>query len=107
MKSMNVLAFAALTGAALGSATAIAAAGHVVSQKGKAFSMSTLSISIGDTVTFRNDDKVKHNILIKDIDFNSGIQEQGVSSDATFKSAGKFTVRCGIHPKMKMTVTVN
>ena len=94
---------AALCGVA---ATALAAA-NVVSQKGKAFSVDQISLSVGESVTFVNDDSVKHNILIKDIGFNSGMQDPGSEAVATFGEAGKFKVRCGIHPKMKLTVSVN
>jgi plastocyanin len=36
-----------------------------------------------------------------------GIQAPGETIDVPFDKAGKFTVRCHIHPAMKMTVTVN
>ncbi len=92
--------------AALGCAAALAATGHTVTQKGKAFSADSMTIAAGDSITFKNNDSVKHNILIKDIDFNSGTQEPGQEAVAKFANAGEFKVRCGIHPKMKMTVTV-
>ena len=79
---------------------------HAIHQKDKKFSEKKLTVQTGDSVTFRNDDSVKHNILVKDIEFNSGMQEPGQQATATFDSQGKFKVRCGIHPKMKLTVTV-
>ena len=88
-------------------ATICGAAANVVTQKGKAFSAKEMALSVGDSLTFVNDDSVKHNILIKDIGFNSGMQDPGSEAVATFDKAGKFKVRCGIHPKMKLTVMVN
>ncbi len=107
---MSLARYLTLSGyalASMGVAAAIAATGNLVTQKGKTFSTSELSISVGQTITFVNDDAVKHNILIKGIDYNSGIQEPGTESTATFDKSGRFVVRCGIHPKMKMTVNVN
>ncbi len=107
---MKATKFLTATGYAFflfGVGAAIAAGSHTVSQKDKAFAKSELSIAAGDSVNFANDDSVKHNILIKDIDYNSGTQEPGQTVTATFDKAGKFKVRCGIHPKMKMTVVVN
>ena len=98
------------TAAAVIGLTALPAAANAgnqdIHQKDKAFSERKLTVKAGDTVTFHNDDSVKHNILVKDIDFNSGMQEPGQASKATFAAPGKFKVRCGIHPKMKLTVTV-
>ncbi len=83
---------------------AAAATGHTVVQTGKSFSEKKLEIAVGDSITFKNDDEVKHNILIKDIDFNSGVLAPGSESTATFATAGRYKLRCGIHPKMKVVV---
>ena len=93
--------------ACFAAATAFASANHTVSQKDKKFSAKKLEIAAGDTINFKNEDSVKHNILIKGTDYNSGIQEPGQEASYSFAAAGKYKVRCGIHPKMKMTVTVN
>jgi plastocyanin len=100
------LTIAALT---LAVAPALAGAAEVgVSQKDKAFSSETLAVKAGDTVRFNNDDEVAHNVLIKGPsgDKNSGTQKPGEAVRYTFEKAGEHEVRCGIHPKMKLTVTV-
>lgn len=79
---------------------------HTVSEKGKVFAPARLVVAKGDTVSFVNDDKSKHNVMIRSLKYNSGLQAPGESSDVTFDKAGNFKVRCAIHPKMKMTVTV-
>ena len=107
MKFHKILRAAGYAACLLGSAAALAAAGNVVEQKDKSFGVKELTISAGESVTFVNSDSVKHNILIKDIDFNSGSQDPGAEATAKFDAAGKYKVRCGIHPKMKMTVKVN
>ena len=107
MTLLRTLTLAGYLFGAMGIAAAVAAAGTVVSQKGKAFSEKEMTLAIGDSITFKNEDDVKHNILIKKMDYNSGVQEPGNETTVTFDTAGKFKVRCGIHPKMKMKVVVN
>lgn len=110
MKFFGVMATygaAALLGAAsLGTISALASTNHTVSQADKAFSTKKMSIAAGDSITFVNDDKIKHNIVIKKMDVSSGIQGPGEKVDVVFDQNGKFKVRCGIHPKMKVTVVV-
>ena len=38
--------------------------------------------------------------------FDSGDQEPGAKADIVFTKPGTFDVLCGIHPKMKLVVTV-
>lgn len=104
IKTLTYAGYAFAVAGCLAAAAAAAAASHKITQSGKAFSVKKLEVAVGDTIVFMNDDSVKHNILVKDIKFNSGMQEPGTEATATFDQAGKFTVRCGIHPKMKMKV---
>ncbi len=92
---------------AVGAGAALAATSHQVIESDKKFSVKTVEISVGDTVTFVNNDTIKHNIAIKKMKFNSGLQEPGKNVDVVFDKSGKFKVRCGIHPKMKLKVVVN
>ena len=101
----EILALAGYGFAAAGSIAA--AAGHAISQKGKSISAKELTVAVGDSVVFMNDDGVKRNILIRGIEFNSGIQAPGTEATALFEATGRFKVRCGIHPRMKMTVVVH
>jgi plastocyanin len=96
-----VLAFAG------GSAVAFAAE-HTISQKGRAFSESTVTVKKGDTLTFVNDDNIAHNIMSTTAgnEFNLGSQSPGSSSNVTLGTAGEVAVLCAIHPRMKMSVTV-
>jgi len=82
------------------------AAEHVVSEKDKKFSVKKLDIAVGDSVKIVNDDAVKHNVMNLKLGYNSGLQEPGSSSTLKFDKNGKFLIRCGIHPKMKMKITV-
>lgn len=92
--------------AAGGTLTALAAEHHIVSQKDKSFGQEEIIVAAGDTIEFKNGDRVKHNIQIKRLGYNGGIQQPGSGSTLTFDENGRFKVRCGIHAKMKMTVIV-
>ena len=85
------------------------AAGIVtIDQKGLTFSAQHLTVKKGDVVNFLNDDTTSHNILVSGngVKLNSGLQRPGVTFSAPFVKPGDYQVTCGIHPKMKMTVTV-
>ena len=81
---------------------------HKVGQSGKQFSEKTLKVKKGDTVIFMNDDKVSHNVFSTDAanKFNLKITKPGKEAKHTFNKAGEVTVRCAIHPKMKLKVIV-
>ena len=80
-----------------------------VDQSGQKFSPDSLTIKSGDTVVFTNKDSMKHNINIVTPSGDSedkGIQAPGEDLKTTLTAAGEYQVRCKIHPKMKMTITV-
>lgn len=81
---------------------------HVVSQKGKAFSVEALNLKVGDSVVFKNDDDTAHNVFstTEGQKFNLGIQKQGTDNSHKFEKPGEIEVRCAIHPKMKLKVSV-
>ena len=86
------------------------AAGHLVSQKGRAFQPGFLAVMRGDTITIVNDDSdLLHHVFIEadNFKFDSGDQEPGSRTPVTFTEKGTFQVLCGIHPKMKLVVRVN
>jgi plastocyanin len=80
----------------------------VVDQKDKAFTLTSLSVKIGDVVVFRNSDPFFHNIysLSPVKIFDLGSYKQGESKSVTFDKPGDVEVNCAIHPNMKMKVTV-
>ena len=80
-----------------------------VTQIGRAFSLSELTVRRGDVVRFVNADRFLHQVSVSGSGTNvvSDEQEPGKSLDVTFDKTGLFKVRCEIHPKMLLTVTVN
>lgn len=84
------------------------AAEHIVGQKNKEFSTKAIAIKVGDTVEFRNDDTVSHNVFsLSDIKaFDLGSYTQGQSRKVVFDKAGKVEVECSIHPNMRVVIDV-
>ncbi len=78
----------------------------LVTQKDKAFSATEITVKTTDSVVFRNDDSVAHNVFSKDAAFNLKIQPPGDKKAVSFDKPGTYQVRCAIHPKMVLTVTV-
>jgi plastocyanin len=80
-----------------------------VGQRDKQFSRDKMTINRGDRITFVNDDTVAHNIFVTDPTNktrNSGVQEPGENATLAFDVPGTYSVECGIHPDMHMTVVV-
>jgi plastocyanin len=103
---LKMISFTVATVACL-SAIAIAA-DMTVHQKGRVFSIETMSVKKGEAVTFFNDDNIPHNVMSSTGGnaFNLGLQPPGATTPVTFKEAGEVKVICAIHPRMKLTVTV-
>lgn len=77
-----------------------------VSQKEKTFAPGTVTVKKGQSVTFSNDDSVAHNVFSKGAKFNLKIQAPGEKKSFSFDEPGTHEVRCAIHPKMILKVTV-
>ncbi len=100
---------AGLLAAAIAMASGVVhAAEYTITQKGKQFSVTTLSAQVGDTVVFDNDDKFAHNIYSETpgFEFNYRKQMPGEKDILVLDKAIVFEVRCAIHPRMNMTISV-
>ena len=97
------------TAALLFATAGMAAEPATVSQKGLSFTPAELSIAKGQSVEFVNDDTTAHNIMVTGdgVSFNGGLQPAGGHVKYTFTKSGTYAVSCGIHPKMKLAITVN
>jgi len=105
MKSQKSLAVVTLLALAAGSA---AAEEHVVAQKNKAFSVKKLSLKVGDTVKFVNEDSFAHNVfsLSAPKSFDLGSFGTGGTKSVTFDKPGKVEVECAVHPDMRLDIEV-
>ena len=80
----------------------------LVSQKGRVFAPSHISVAKGGTVRFTNDDPFLHQTYASSptFSFDSDELSPGQTADVVFPIAGDFKVLCAIHPKMSLTVHV-
>ena len=79
-----------------------------VEQRGRSFGVAELAVKVGDTVTFINNDIYGHNVYsdTEGAVFDIGLQEPGETLGVTFDEAVVAEVRCRIHPRMRLQVTV-
>jgi plastocyanin len=80
---------------------------HAVSIDDMKFQPADLTITVGDTVEWTNNDERDHNVTAKDGSFQSPNLSSGATYKYTFKKAGKFAYGCSLHPRMKASVTVS
>ena len=88
---------------------AIAADITAVSQRNRAFQPREVEMATGSVIRFENDDgQLMHHVHMTDskFSFDTGEQLPGHKANVRFPVAGQFTVLCGIHPKMRLAVTV-
>jgi len=79
---------------------------HTVTIKNMAFSPADLTISAGDTVTWVNEDRMRHSAEDLNGGFDTGLLGNGDSASLTFNSAGSFNYRCGPHRNMRGSITI-
>jgi plastocyanin len=103
---MNICQRIVVFGIAAG--TSLPAADYMVVQKDRAFSVTELTVKPGDSIVFKNADDVTHNVfsISEGMQFDIRRQAPGASSSIPFPKEGVAEVRCAIHPKMKLIVTV-
>ncbi|WP_410655391.1 plastocyanin/azurin family copper-binding protein [Amycolatopsis sp. lyj-112] len=85
------------------------AAAKTVEIMGYKYSPATLSVAVGDTVTWTNHDTAPHNVVITDgpEKFTSPTLQQGQTFSHTFTKAGDYSYYCSVHPDMKASVKVD
>jgi plastocyanin len=102
---MRIAAF--ILAALCATAPAALAEEVAVGQANKTFNPDALQIKVGDSIKFNNDDKVTHAVLVKGpAESNLGQIKPGDAKSVSFDQAGTYDVKCAIHPKMKLTITV-
>jgi plastocyanin len=78
-----------------------------VSEEGIAFNPAEVTVGVGDTVTWTNNDSVAHDVTADS--FSSGEpggMDPGATFEHTFEEAGTFDYVCTVHPGMEGTVVV-
>ena len=73
---------------------------------GYAFTPGSVTVKVGEMVTWTKNDSASHNVKADDGSFASSTLKKGDSFGFTFNTAGTFTYKCGFHAKMTGTVVV-
>jgi LPXTG-motif cell wall-anchored protein len=65
------------------------------------YSPASVSVTVGDTVTWRNNGQAQHSATANDGSFDTGVFGPGGSRSATFDSAGTFSYYCTVHGQVQ------
>jgi plastocyanin len=75
---------------------------HPYDQKGMRFIPHVMTVTVGDTVDFLNNDNLVHNVYSSDNEgYNLGSFKQGEKRSYTFEKPGVYGQLCSIHPEMQ------
>jgi len=78
---------------------------HEILMRGNSFSPRELTITVGDTIVWRNVDIVRHN-AVRPETFNSGDLRGGQTFSWVAADTGEVRYRCTIHQRMRGTLHV-
>ncbi len=84
-----------------------APAGTSVRMAGSRFEPPTLTIRVGDTVRWFNDDALPHTVSATDSSWDSGNLAPGQTFEHRFDVAGRYPYLCRYHPGMTGTIEVS
>src|SRR5438445_719559 len=80
---------------------------YVVKIDNFSFSPATLTVPVGATVTWTNNDDIPHNIVSSEQKFKSKPLDTDDKFSFTFTSVGTYQYFCGLHPKMIGKIVVD
>jgi plastocyanin len=82
--------------------------GATITQKGRKFVPDLVAITVGQSVSFPNNDPFLHNVFSQSAarKFDLGSFKRGETKDKQFPNAGVVDVYCNIHPEMAATILV-
>jgi plastocyanin len=71
-----------------------------------AFNPASLTVAVGTTVTWTNQDSAGHTVTADDGSFGSDTLASGATFTQTFSKAGTVAYHCNIHKTMTATIVV-
>ncbi len=90
-----------------GTSTADVTVGIQGDRGNQSYSPSPVTMRVGQTIAWHNNDSITHTATQDGGSFNTGNLNAGATSTpATMSTAGTFTYHCTIHPGMVGTITV-
>ena len=104
-RSLGVACLAATVSLVVGGTVALAAT-RAVAIGGFEFSPASITINVGDRVTWTNSDAVGHTATATSGAFDTGNIAQGESATVRFTQAGTYAYICTPHPSMTGTIRV-
>jgi len=87
-------------------AVALAAVTRVVAIKPAGFSPATRTIQTGDSIRWRNDDTVNHQVVADNGHFASPVIRPGATYTRQFKTSGTYRYRDALEPAERGTIVV-
>jgi plastocyanin len=78
--------------------------GVTIAEQNQQFVPSTLTVKVGDKVTFSNQDSVPHHVFVDTTDL--GDQQSGADVVWTAEKDGTFALTCSLHPAMTGQIVV-
>jgi len=79
---------------------------NTVTMAGISFSPATITIAVGSTVTWKNNDGIAHTTTSDTGVWDTGNMAAGSTKTTTFTTAGTFPYHCTYHASMGMRGTV-
>jgi plastocyanin len=70
------------------------------------FGPKMVTVKVGQTITWTNDDDIPHTVVATDKSFRSKVLDTGQSFSFTFAKPGQIAYFCSLHPMMTGKVTV-
>ena len=70
------------------------------------FGPKMVTVKVGQTITWTNDDDIPHTVVATDKSFRSKVLDTGQSFSFTFTKPGQVAYFCSLHPMMTGKVTV-
>ena len=108
MPKLPLLLVAALLVAGCGSdeGEPEASAGKAIAIEGFKYAPEDVTVDVGTTVTWTNEDAAPHTATADDGSFDTGDLREGGKGEVTFRKAGSFAYFCEFHKFMRANVTV-
>jgi plastocyanin len=85
-----------------------AAETRVIKMAGMQYEPASLTVAVGDTLRFVNDDNMDHEVFVPSVGFavDLGVQKPGGESTYIPARSGRFEVECVLHDGMRLMVEV-
>jgi plastocyanin len=106
LRILTALAAALLLGLPVAAPAASAPAATTVHIKNFMFVPASVTVALGTTVTFVNDDQEPHTVTSNDKSFDSEGLDTNQKFTHAFTKAGTYMYFCEVHPYMHGTVIV-